>query len=95
MLFNWEDLQADVGNILGITQRLSLEKVLKAINMDFKGTAHRALDDAENTARVYLLTANKEETKKALGSLVELFMPKEDLTYTMGNLFKGFVCKTA
>lgn len=95
MLFNWEDLQADVGNILGITQHLSLEKVLKAINMDFEGTAHRALDDAENTARVYLLTTNKEETKQALGSLVELFMPKDDLTYTMGNLFAGFVCKTA
>lgn len=95
MLLNWEDLQAAVGNILGISQQLSLEKVLKAINMEFEGTAHRAIDDAENTARVYVLTTNKEETKKVLGSLVELFMPKEDLSFSMGSLFDGFVCKTA
>lgn len=95
MLLNWEDLQAAVGNILGISQQLSLEKVLKATNMVFEGTAHRAIDDAENTARIYVLTTNKEETKKVLGSLVELFSPKEELTFTMGNLFEGFMCKTA
>ena len=94
-LDNWEDLQADVGNILGVSQHLSLEKVLNATNMEFKGTAHRALDDAENTARIYVLTTNKEETKRVLGSLVELFMPKEDLSFSMGSLFDGFECKTA
>ena len=95
MLLSWEDLQADVGNILGISQHLSLEKVLKATNMEFEGMAHRAIDDAENTAKIYVLTTNKEETKKVLGSLAELFMPKDDLTFSMGNLFEGFVCKTA
>lgn len=95
LLLNWEDLQANVGDILGISQHLSLEKVLKATNLEFEGKAHRAIDDAENTARIYLLTRNKDETKKALGSLAELFMQKEDLSFSMSSLFEGFVCKTA
>ena len=90
---NWVDLQAIIGQIIGISQSLSLVNVLRAANETFEGLQHSAIVDAENTAKLVSLVSDEEELNRKLGPVIEMFQPSEPLMCTMGDLFKG-ICIT-
>lgn len=88
LLNNWIDLQMLVGNLLGVHQQLSLANALKGTGILYVGNEHSALDDAENTARLFRLTKDEKKFKEKAGSVLELLEPKDELTYSLGGLLK-------
>lgn len=89
LLNNWIDLQLLVGNLLGIQQQLSLANALRGTGILYIGNEHSALDDAENTARLYRLTKDEKKFKEKAAPVLELLEPKESLTYSLGSLFEN------
>lgn len=89
LLGNWVDLQLLVGNLFGIKQQLSLANALRGTGIIYVGNEHSALDDAENTAKLYKLTKDEKKFKESAASVLELFAPKETLTYSLKGLFEN------
>ncbi|SES12907.1 3'-5' exonuclease [Lachnobacterium bovis] len=87
---NWRDLQEIVDSMLCVSQNLSLNNVLKGINVNFIGQQHSAVDDARNTAFIYQTIQDRALFEKKMKPLVELMQPTESLTFSMGNLLQEF-----
>ncbi len=91
LLNNWVDLQQIIDNILCVSQNLSLDNVLKGINVQFVGQKHSAIDDAINTAFIYQTIQDRDLFEKKMRPLVEIMQPTESLTFSMGNLLQGIL----
>lgn len=87
----WVDFQKVFGKLLGIEKKIALKYALGAINRDFDGHAHDAMDDAVNTAYILQLSQNKEEFNKVMQPIIDVFKPKEELTFSLGSLMAGFM----
>ncbi|MBS4931733.1 MAG: hypothetical protein KH020_10520 [Clostridiales bacterium] len=59
---------------------------MSAIDESFEGKAHDALVDAENTALLVSLLADKKQFDKRTKTLQELLKPSEEVN-TLGNMF--------
>jgi inhibitor of KinA sporulation pathway (predicted exonuclease) len=55
----FHDLSAQVRLLLGLTYRPALDEALARFNLDFEGSAHDALVDARNLARLYMQIARR------------------------------------
>ena len=88
MLFeNWIDFQLLFGKILEVSQQVSLSNALNGVGITFVGQEHSAVDDAENTARLFILTRDEENFKKQAQALLDLMIPTPDVTTQIGSLF--------
>jgi inhibitor of KinA sporulation pathway (predicted exonuclease) len=88
---NWVDFQKEFGKLLGIEKKIALKYALGAINRDFDGHAHDAMDDAVNTAYILQLSQHKEEFNRIMQPIIEIFKPKEELTFSLGSLMAGLL----
>lgn len=89
LLNHWGDLQLLVGNLLGIKQQLSLSNALRGTGIVYVGNQHSALDDAVNTAELYRMTQDEKTFRKKAGGVLDLLEPTQELTFSMGELFKN------
>ncbi len=87
----WVDFQKVFGKLLGIEKKIALKYALGAINRDFNGHAHDAMDDAVNTAYILQLSKNKEEFNHIMQPIIDVFKPKEQLTFSLGSLMAGLM----
>lgn len=87
LLDSWVDFQEVFGKELGISHSLKLEYALKAANIDFEGKAHDGLTDARNTARLFVLSKDRESFEKAIAVIAEMFRPKKSLSTSLGAFF--------
>lgn len=49
------------------------------------------MDDAVNTAYILQLSKNKEEFNRVMQPIIDVFKPKEQLTFSLGSLMAGFM----
>ena len=89
MLNKWIDFQKDFGKIIGAKKRVSLKDAVFYVGNDFEGQMHDALCDARNTGLLLKLSQNKEEMLSILAPLIKAYKPKEDMTFSMGDLFSN------
>lgn len=86
----WRDIQREFGDGIGYTGALSLKHAMSSIDETFEGKAHDALADAENTASLAILLADKETFDKRTKTLQEILNPPEEgntLESMFGELF--------
>ncbi|MGZ9583344.1 exonuclease domain-containing protein [Paenibacillus marinisediminis] len=65
-LRNCNNLQKPISTLMGRTgnQQIGLKPALEALNIEFVGSQHRAIDDAYNTGLVYLHFADRIELQR-------------------------------
>ena len=85
---HWIDLQKEFDERIGLSSStLALKHAVGAMNRNFKGTAHTALADAENTAAILSLMQDDEAFKKTMQPVIDLLKPQTGLSTTIGDLF--------
>ena len=89
MLSKWIDFQKDFGKIIGAKKRVSLKDAVFYVGNDFEGKIHDALCDAKNTGLLLKLSQNREEMLSILAPLIKAYKPKENMTFSMGDLFSN------
>ena len=89
MLNKWIDFQKDFGKIIGAKKRVSLKDAVFYVGNDFEGKMHDALCDAKNTGLLLKLSQNREEMLSILAPLIKAYKPKENMTFSMGDLFSN------
>lgn len=90
----WVDFQKQFCDILGLEHRISLEVAVGSISKKFEGTMHDALWDARNTAVIFALSKNEDEFERTMRPIIDMIRPSGPMTFTMGDLFKGFDLKS-
>lgn len=83
----WTDYQYIFSELLGINSAMSLDKAVQALDIDFTGSAHNALSDALNTAKLYQMAQNKEEFDRVMKPIKEMMEPSKELSTQMGSVF--------
>jgi len=83
----WKDFQYEFSELVGISSIMSLDKAIKALDIDFVGSQHDALNDAKNTAKLYQLVQNKVELEKAMKPIKKMMEPSKQLSTSMGSIF--------
>ena len=83
---HWVDLQKEFDDRIGLHISLALKHAVGAMNLNFEGTAHTALADAENTAAILALMQDDEAFKKTMQPVIDMLKPKE-LTNSIGDMF--------
>jgi inhibitor of KinA sporulation pathway (predicted exonuclease) len=83
----WTDYQYIFCDLLGINSIISLDKAVKALDINFMGTQHNALNDAKNTAKLYQMAQNKKKFDKVMQPMKEMMEPSKHLSTQMGSVF--------
>ncbi|HBT79714.1 MAG: exonuclease domain-containing protein [Selenomonas sp.] len=83
----WVDLQQAFDDRLGLHNNLALKYALGAINHDFVGSQHTALDDAVNTSAILVLMQDDAKFRQTMQPVLDVLQPKEELTSNIGDLF--------
>jgi ERI1 exoribonuclease 2 len=86
LIKNFVDLQKEFDTTIGLNKQSNLEKALNLIGIDFEGTAHDALVDAKNTAKIYTSLLDDAKVQKIVETIKELFEEKP-MTTTLGSRF--------
>lgn len=102
-IHNTNDIQKQISRLFGSNgkyRQLSLSQALELCNIDFDGQQHRALDDAVNTAQVFMyhfdritLVHNAADDEESRGSKLVYSSPEEEQEQyspfgNLANLFK-------
>ena len=82
----WVDLQQEFDDRLGLHNSLALKHALGAMNRDFEGTQHTALDDAINTSAILALMQDDAKFRKTMQPVLDILQPQDDLTSSIGDL---------
>ena len=82
----WQDLQALYDKAVDSKNPTALHKALASIGVDFDGKMHDALDDARNTAKIFVELSNPEEFNKTVNYIHE-YTERESNCVTLGDLF--------
>lgn len=93
ILSHWIDFQVEFSGILQIQQNIKLEAALNGAGIRFEGSLHSALSDAENTARLYALTQDREAFEKSAKTILDLLKPKPSLSVSLGSFFSEELLK--
>ena len=83
----WIDLQQAFDDRLGLHNSLALKYALGAINHDFEGSQHTALDDAVNTSAILVLMQDDAKFREKMQPVLDVLQPKEELTTSIGDMF--------
>lgn len=91
LLESWIDYQIPVDEKLGMERNVSLEEALIATDIIQSGRAHDGLDDAYNTALLFVkMEKNPDFELNKMYSYAKEEATRT-LSYTMGDLFKGMM----
>ena len=82
----WVDLQKAFDDRIGLHNSLALKHALGAMNKDFEGTAHTALDDAINTSAILALMQDDEEFQRVMKPVMDVLRPKAELETSIADL---------
>lgn len=84
----WVDFQDEYCKIIGAQSVVSLEKALYFAAIPFEGARHDALDDARNTAELFIATRNKNLFLEVYASVSSrpYQKPYTGLTYCIGDV---------
>lgn len=82
---NFVDIQQIFNSRINFDNRVNLSKALELIGEDFEGTAHGALADAINTARIYKYMQSDEKVNNLLNEINKT-MACEELTSSIGSM---------
>ncbi len=85
----WVDLQQAFDDRLGLHHSLALKYALGAIDHNFVGSQHTALDDAVNTSAILVLMQDDAKFRETMKPVLDVLQPKEELTSAIGDLFPG------
>lgn len=85
----WKDFQKEFAKMLGTKRRIALSDAVFYLGEDFQGAEHDALWDARNTAAVFVLSKDKEKFEKIMAPIKNAYQPKQNMTYSIGDLFKN------
>lgn len=85
----WKDFQKEFARMLGTKRRIALSDAVFYLGEDFKGAEHDALWDARNTAAVFVLSKDKEKFEKTMAPIMDIYKPKQAMTYSLGDVFKN------
>lgn len=90
LLDNWIDYQAPVDEKLGMERNVSLEEALIATDIIQNGRAHDGLDDAYNTALLFVKMEKNPDFE--LNTMYSYAKEEQtaDLSYSLADLFAGF-----
>ena len=80
------DLQQAFDDRLGLHNSLALKHALGAMDRNFEGTQHTALDDAINTSAILVLMQDDAKFRQTMQPVLDILQPKEDLTSSIGDL---------
>lgn len=83
----WRDFQNIFSRVFNFSKRQTLMNAVNVVGLDFEGTAHSALDDAVNGARLLMLVKNRETCAQKRKLLFGVYNNKEPFTSTLGELF--------
>lgn len=87
---HWRDIQQEFSSGLSYGRPIKLSTAMSAIDSDFEGKAHNALADAENTANLVRLLADKNLFYEKTKTIRSLFSTEDDGSNTLGAMFGGF-----
>ena len=82
----WVDLQKAFDDRIGLHNSLALKHALGAMDKDFQGTAHTALDDAINTSAILTLMQDDEEFQRVMKPVMDVLRPKAELETSIADL---------
>ena len=82
----WVDLQQQFDDRLGLHNSLALKHALGAMDKDFEGKQHTALDDAINTSAILALMQDDAAFKKTMQPVLDILQPRDELTSAIGDL---------
>ena len=82
----WVDLQQQFDDRLGLHNSLALKHALGAMDHEFEGTQHTALDDAINTSAILTLMQDDAKFRQTMKPVLDLLQPKEELSSSIGDL---------
>lgn len=83
----WRDIQKEYADRIGFDGVLSLKNAMSSIDENFEGKAHDALADAENTALLVALLADKKQFDDRTKNLQDLLKPAVNTGNTLGSMF--------
>lgn len=83
---SWKDLQEEYGKAVNAERPTALHKALASIGKTFDGKMHDALDDARNTAALFVEMSDPEEFQKTI-KYINNYSEKENSIVTLGDLF--------
>ncbi len=83
---SWKDLQAEYDESVGSPAPTALHKALASIGVSFEGKMHDALDDARNTAKLFVEMSDPDEFKKTVNYSHE-YIDNDNRGTTLGDLF--------
>lgn len=83
----WYDLQKEYCSMLGLKRMITLHAAVGAMGEAFVGRMHDAFWDAENTARIFVLSRDKKNFKKVMHPILEVLQPSKPMTYSLGDVF--------
>ncbi|WP_196592727.1 3'-5' exonuclease [Pectinatus sottacetonis] len=83
----WYDLQKEYCSMLGLNRMITLRAAVGAMGENFVGRMHDALWDAENTARIFILSRDKKNFQKVMDPVLNVLKPSSPMTYSLGDLF--------
>ncbi len=86
MFERWHDYQAEFGDYFHFDNPMGLKTALDLAGMDFSGAAHNGLDDARNTAGLYMMTQDADLFRAFEEKVLEYCKPKE-CSAALGDLF--------
>lgn len=81
----WVDLQQKFDDRLGLHNNLALKHALGAMDKDFEGKQHTALDDAINTSAILALMQDDAKFRKTMQPVLDILQPKVVAT-SIGDL---------
>ncbi|MGN8831528.1 exonuclease domain-containing protein [Selenomonas montiformis] len=82
----WVDLQQEFDDRLGLHNSLALKHALGAMDHQFEGTQHTALDDAINTSAILVLMQDDAKFRATMQPVLDILQPQEDLSSSIGDL---------
>lgn len=85
---NWGDLQLEFDTSLYSGRQTSLTNALSSLGIAFEGQAHDALDDARNTARLFVEMSTSEDYKSDVEYIKScIYDENRGSGVTLGDLF--------
>lgn len=86
LLENYIDIQKLFDQRIGFERQVNLEDALDLVDMDFKGLAHDALNDAINTANLYISLESNNRVNEIVNNINKL-MTSKPITSSIGSKF--------
>ena len=81
----WVDLQQEFDDRLGLHNSLALKHALGAMDHQFEGTQHTALDDAINTSAILVLMQDDAKFRATMQPVLDILQPQADLPSSLGD----------